>query len=82
MPAVLNGFILYPSLVFTPNTSMRIQIVYGTAWHVLKLSINASTPYAYSMTAFLAHRPRLRLILVDTRRSSCYTVTAREYSTV
>lgn len=66
MPAVLNGFISYPSLVFTPTTYMRIQIVYGMAWHVLKLSINASIPYAYSMIAFLAHHPCLRLILVDT----------------
>ena len=42
------------------------HMVYGTAWHVLKLSIHASIPYVFSMIAFLARHPRLRLILVDT----------------
>lgn len=55
-----------PDLTFTAYISVHPQMVHDVAWHTPELPINADTPYVYSVIAFLARHPRLRLILVDT----------------
>lgn len=56
----------HPAFIYFHHLRVYLHMVYGMAWHVLKLSINASIPYVYSVIAFLARHPCLRLILVDT----------------